>query len=488
MPPIAPNPQQSRAGLITALVVFVILFVTSAIFAIYFNTQWQASIRDKQISLDRLRPFASDTAATNAQVIAVKDEGAKQRPPVSGIEYAISQRDTIAKLFSGNPNGDLVEGITNDTMRALDPLKGDLPTKLKAANIPVSLKTDDMLGNQRVLVDQLIAYNTDAANARAAQKAAEDKVNTANAARDTALAAKDKEIAAASQKATDADAATTKARDTIKAMIADIQKASDEAVAKANSSTTVAQTEITKLQASLKKSIDEAERLQKQLARYRLNPTRALLQPAGTVTRAAGNNIVFINLGRGDQVSAGLTFEVYDKLKGLPSLTVANPENPDALLPGKASIEVIRILEGTSECRIIKQGVLPIVEGDLILNLVYNTHTKFAFAVYGEFDLANSGQATPGDADVIRRLVSQWGGRTMDQVAVDTDFLVLGKEPVVLPLPESPTALDQERHDKAVKALDAYQEVRSQAIKYSIPILNQNRFLYFVGYYDQAKR
>lgn len=484
MPPIAPNPQQSRAGLITALVIFVILFVTSTIFAIYYNTQWQAAVVAKTAIGAQFRPFASEAAITSQEVLAVKDEAAKQHPPISGIEMAIKQRNEVAQLFSGNPNGALAEGIHNDTKRLMD----ELGKKLSAANVPVTLKENDMLGNQRALVDQIIAYNTDAATARAAQKAAEDKVNAAKTATDTALAAKDKDIAAANQKAADADAATAKARDTIKQNIADIQKAADEAVNKANAALTAAQTELTKEQAARKKATDEVERLKKQLARYRVNPTRSLLQPAGMITRSPGGNIVYINLGRGSQVSAGLTFEVYDKNKGLPSLTAANPENPDALLPGKASIEVIRILEGTSECRVIRQGLLPIVEGDLILNLIYNTHTRFAFMVYGDFDLANNGQPNPGDADVIKRLVSQWGGRVMDQIAVDTDFLVLGKEPVVLALPESPTALDQERHDKAVKAKEAYDEIRSRAIEYSIPILDQNRFLYFVGYYDQARR
>jgi len=36
--------------------------------------------------------------------------------------------------------------------------------------------------------------------------------------------------------------------------------------------------------------------------------------------------------------------------------------------------------------------------------------------------------------------------------------------------------------------LDKYLNIQSEAIHLSIPILNQNRFLYFVGYYDQAKR
>jgi hypothetical protein len=122
------------------------------------------------------------------------------------------------------------------------------------------------------------------------------------------------------------------------------------------------------------------------------------------------------------------------------------------------------------------------------VNLVYNTHTQFKFCVFGEFDLANTGSPTAGDVDVIRRLVTQWGGALTDRVNIDTDFLVLGKEPVVSPLPDSPTPVDQDRHDKAQAAYDKFIQVQTDAIHLNIPILNQNRFLYFVGYYDQAKR
>ena len=76
----------------------------------------------------------------------------------------------------------------------------------------------------------------------------------------------------------------------------------------------------------------------------------------------------------------------------------------------------------------------------------------------------------------------------MDQVNVDTDFLVMGKKPVVLPLPENPTPIDTERHEKQVADLDAYIKILDTATHLNVPILNQNRFLYFTGYFDQAKR
>jgi hypothetical protein len=159
------------------------------------------------------------------------------------------------------------------------------------------------------------------------------------------------------------------------------------------------------------------------------------------------------------------------------------------LLPGKASIEIIRVVGPTAECRVVHLAAgQQIVEGDLILNLIYNTHTKFVFNIYGEFDLGGNGQATAADAEILRRLVTQWGGRTSDQVNVDTDFLVLGKEPAVPPATDNPSPLENDRREKALKANDDYHALEAAAQRLSIPILNQNRFLYFVGYYDQARR
>ena len=126
-----------------------------------------------------------------------------------------------------------------------------------------------------------------------------------------------------------------------------------------------------------------------------------------------------------------------------------------------------------------------------IVNLVYDKNTKYNFLVYGNFDLDRNGVATPQDAEVIKRLVTQWGGNIVSDINVDTDFVVLGREP------EIPTAsrdeLDDDpilkaRYDAAVAESEAYAEISAKAREYRIPILNQNRFLYLIGYYNQAKR
>jgi hypothetical protein len=76
---------------------------------------------------------------------------------------------------------------------------------------------------------------------------------------------------------------------------------------------------------------------------------------------------------------------------------------------GKASIEVVRVGNTTSECRITRTSRgATLSEGDLIANLVYDKNTKYNFLVYGNFDLDRNGVATPQDAEVIKRLITQW--------------------------------------------------------------------------------
>jgi hypothetical protein len=167
------------------------------------------------------------------------------------------------------------------------------------------------------------------------------------------------------------------------------------------------------------------------------------------------------------------------------------PTNDDALPKGKASIEIIKVSPGSSECRIVRQTPgEPVVEGDSCVNLVYDKNIKYNVRVYGNFDLDRNGTATPQDADVVKRLITKWGGKVTDKLNADTDFLVIGKVPELpnysqedLDRPEIQFAVEQKK-----KEIQAYDETLSQAIQLNIPVLNQNRFLYFTGYYEQAAR
>jgi hypothetical protein len=234
----------------------------------------------------------------------------------------------------------------------------------------------------------------------------------------------------------------------------------------------------------------QIQTLQQRLGDIRLNPNEATIQkPDGQIVRLPGNNLAVINLGLGDHVAQGMTFEVYDKYAGIPALG-ADGTREGEMPKGKASIEVMKIGPGFSECRIIrKEAGHNMVQGDLIANLVYDKTQKYNFVVYGDFDLDGDGRASAGDAEVIRRLITAWGGNVVNDVNVNTDFIVMGVEPKVDAAPsKDANAVEQAAHQRAVAELDKYLDVRKQAMSLNIPILNQNRFLNFVGYTSQAGR
>jgi hypothetical protein len=255
-------------------------------------------------------------------------------------------------------------------------------------------------------------------------------------------------------------------------------------------------------------------------------------RPDGYVTRITEDGkTCYINLGESDHISPGMTFEIYDQTRGIPSLKDENPnmedENArrnrsakpvaaggaeksatatmiqtrgnfpkfDTQLPSgsKGSLEVVTVGPGhSSVCRIIKPSP-NIRQGDLIANLIYDPNIKPKVGVYGNFDLDYNGIPELKDADVIRRQIEVWGGRPTaikveDDVLPELDFLVMGIRPKVPSLAADASAGDQDLAQKIKQAAELYDRIAERARKHSIPVLNQTRFLYYTGYFDQRLR
>lgn len=227
-----------------------------------------------------------------------------------------------------------------------------------------------------------------------------------------------------------------------------------------------------------------------QLEKFRVPVDQILQKADGVITRVTGTDRVAINLGRGDGIAPGMTFEVYDRL-GVPRPKTDNAAE-DAALKGKASIEVVSVQPGISECRIVRQTPgLAITEGDPISNLVYDKNVKFNFYVYGNFNLDYKGPPTERDTEIVRRLISGWGGNVAQDLNSKTDFVILGDEPVVPNYTQEELTREPQKafeKERAEQALEAWTETRTKANQLNIPILNQTRFLYMVGYYEEAGR
>ena len=76
------------------------------------------------------------------------------------------------------------------------------------------------------------------------------------------------------------------------------------------------------------------------------------VHPVGHVVRVPDTHSVVVDLGRQDQVTLGMTFEVYDQRTGV--LTADNRGIGD-VPEGTATVVVARTLPGYSECRVVRR-------------------------------------------------------------------------------------------------------------------------------------
>lgn len=230
---------------------------------------------------------------------------------------------------------------------------------------------------------------------------------------------------------------------------------------------------------------NENLQLKDQLAKLREANTSNLLKPKSEMALVDGEviglnqaaNTVTINRGSRDKVFLGMTFAVYADASAI------NPTAAGTYPPGKATLEVINVGETSSTCRITSETRgNPVVRGDVIANAVYDPNKVYVFLVYGNFDSDGNGVATAGEADDIRAMITSWGGRVVEELSGDVDFLVLGQRPQLppRPSPDSPIAVIQE-YIRLDRLAQRYDQLLSQATSTSLPVLNENRLYTLIG-------
>jgi hypothetical protein len=484
MPPI--SPQGSRTGLVTALVIFVILFVTTTILWIYESAERRN--RDDRIGqLDARMRDVVDEATIGGPDVAALQAAAKENPAYSGMsamQVALAQRNDLAKRVAGTATSP-----AQVTQRAEAALRRATADDVKAANAQVT-PTTSLADAVTRLAERLAALNAERDAMAKDRDTAQAETKQAIADREKLLRQKDEEIAKVTKQTQDQLAQLASFQQSTEGTVEQIRTSSNTTLTQSQQQNEQLTAQLAQATANIKDQQNTIAKLQERLRGVRVNPNEATVQKAdGEIVRLPGNNLAVINLGLGDQIVQGMTFEVYDKHQGVPALG-ADGSREGEMPTGKASLEVVRIGPGFSECRIIRkdQGH-NLVQGDLVVNLVYDKTQKYNFVVYGDFDLDRDGRASAGDAEVVRRLITQWGGNVVNDVNVNTDFIVMGVEPAVPAAPAADAgAVEIAAHQRAVQALDRYLEVRKQAMSLNIPILNQNRFLNFVGYSSQAGR
>ncbi len=209
-------------------------------------------------------------------------------------------------------------------------------------------------------------------------------------------------------------------------------------------------------------------------------------KPSGKVAKVMpGQGICYINLGERDRVTAGLTFSVFSARTGIIKTTDKNGK-----IKPKAKIVIVNVGLTTSECRITKTEDKndPIIEGDLIVNLVFSSTRTYNFVVEGEFDLYGTGRSDPLANRHVRAIIERFGGKVADEISISTDFVVMGDEPPRPPKPaeDAPPAVWKIYHER-MKTYDYYRQVKAIAVSLQIPVLNTNRFLAYSGHVPKKR-
>jgi hypothetical protein len=468
----------SRAGLMTALVIFVALFLVAAVMAIVAN----ATAGEKERRLAQLdkkyKDVIRDTDMAGREYSDLKDAASADN---SIFGMLVHDRAELAKALSGQAAA-TPKAAEAALTAAVDRAKKAGGVQLASGS---AVSAIDSLG-------KTLAENKKQMNDLSAQlKVAQDNLKKEMDNYKNSLSEQQKSVQAAEKKASDATTDVTKYREDTEAKVGTLEKSLTDTIEKDRKA-------VEDLDAQLKIAIAENGKLkgelQKCIEKGAANRPRNVSDPVirradGHIIQVEKNGVVYIDRGVGEQIVPGMTFEIYDRIEGVPK----NDTSSEETMPvGKGSLEVTRVSAGSSACRIIKiqPGQQPLV-GDIVANLIYDPNTKQHFMVYGKFDIDQNGVATDQEADVVKRLITQWGGDLIDKISIDTDFLVMGKEPVVpnaTPEQRAADAILDFNIKKAEEELKKYNDIRNAAIEMHIPVLNQNRFLYYIGYYDQAKK
>jgi hypothetical protein len=207
------------------------------------------------------------------------------------------------------------------------------------------------------------------------------------------------------------------------------------------------------------------------------DPNATAYKPDGKIILIDNSDkVVHLDLGVNNHVYRGLRFTVYDR---------GTSVQPDG--KGKAEIEIYDIAQNYSSARVISSSLnRPILLGDIVGNLIWDSTKTNVFVIAGTFDLNNDGRI---DQDAVQRIterIEEWGGRVDKDISINTDFVILGDIPTVL---DKPSLEEQEsdqtaltKYENSLTKLNQYNDIKDQAKALWIPVFTYERFLYFVGY------
>ncbi len=448
----------ASTGMIVSVSIFGLLFV---VFFVLFIISF-ANAQKLRGELDTAQDVAEQAVLVNFERYdQLKGEAGSSQGVV---DYLLAREETAAQIMAGSSEKSLPAA----------------QAKLKAQMVFEGGESPSALSHIRKLNDAIAARESriaslqaDAASAAKARDAALEERDEIRRQYQLAEEASRSEVTEYGDSVNDQVAELRSARDNIDTRLGEIRDEYESVIGSLEDEKRSLEQEMLVLQALLEEAQNKGKGNRPE-PRFEGALVDGLIAGVDAPTSQA-----FINLGSRDRLVNGMTFEVYSDGSAI------RPDAEGNYPPGKATIEVIRIGEGSSPCRILRENRgSPIVAGDVIANAVYDPNKTYHFTVFGNFDSNDDGFYTSAEADDVKGIITEWGGLITEEVTGDTDFIVLGARPVPPPQP---------RADDPIEVILRYQELAQRAAEYdrvfnlaqrtSIPILNENRLYTLTGLY-----
>ena len=455
-----------------ALIVLTALTVIFAACAVWMYLNWDKS----QQKLTELQQRQTQLGASGKAYNAIEAEAkkAKNRPNV--FSYLLSQRDDLRSAIVADPalsNEDIQKTIDGAIQNAQVSLGQETSASLPGLPLSEVLNT---LANACQTRNQTIAG-----------------LNTSLAAAETSAQQYLAKLQAVQNEAQEFTASTSRETQARQAMVVEqltqwnanldqLRNDLDGLQQAVSASKTLAQQQVQDIQETLTKNKKRLQALIDKVQQWRkeggIDFTGMVSSADGKiVTIVPGQNKVFIDISQTDHLPLSLQFEVFSP-----------DEHITASTKSKGTVQVVRVGPQLSECQVIRishnQVIMP---GDLVVNTVYDRENEYIFRVIGEFDIDGDSRPDRNGAKNVEALIQRWGGKVVPELEVQTDFLVVGAEPL---LPEKPDSFDQAAialYEEKLQERQNYMDIQGRAVDLSIPILNSKRFLYLLGLGDRSE-
>lgn len=432
------------------------LFVASVI----FFAQARAAKQEAAASAAANQDYIRDTDRNNPVMQRLVGD-AKKSGNKSAVAFMLEQQEGLMRRTLGTPSG---------SVEALDKaLEGVAPDNKGASALTI-------LKDQQQQINALKQQLTDAAAAK--DRALADRENMAKL-----MGTLEEQQRQAAAKLTGEVEQTKTDADQLRTDVDKFKATMDERVDKIrqdySSRESALQKEVDDLQRDrvIDRGVIEKLRAETKGAHFTGAPEQSLVDATIVGMNSADNTIV-LGIGRKQRAVLGLTFEIYGDATGI------RPDERTGEYPrGKASVELIRVDADSSVARVLReQKGNPVVTGDVAANALYDPNKVYTFLVFGNFDPTGSGIATPLGAADIKARIANWGGKVVDTLTGNVDFIVLGQRPQVPPEPASTAPFEIINEYLRLRDLaKKYDELFQQATQTSIPVLNENRLYTLTG-------